>query len=133
MEFKSYLTYDEYCELSGKVSEEEFPPLLRKAQRYLDVYTFNRIKELPEIPDVVKELLADFVDRTSDYSNQSSNGETIKRYSNGVETIEYRRTTETEFSRSLNKLAVQWLPDYLICKGVNFDVRKYLQTEDNNS
>lgn len=36
MEFNSYITYDEYVEYGGKLPEDTFTQLERKAQRWLD-------------------------------------------------------------------------------------------------
>lgn len=132
MAFTSYMTYTEYKELGGKVSEDAFPLLERKAQRYLDSFTFNRVQYLTIIPDEVKEVLTDFIDRLNDYDSQATDGDTIEKYSNGVETIEYRQVTELELARSLCYIAYKWLPDYLITRSVNFDVNEYLQSNSNN-
>lgn len=133
MEFQSYITYNEYVELGGTVSEDAFPILERKAQRYLDTLTYNRIPELDTIPDVVKEVLTEFITRLSNFSNQSTEGEIIKQYSNGVESMTFSRLGESELRSNLRKLAVDWLPTYLTYKGVNFDVREYLQSDSNHS
>lgn len=128
----AYLTYDEYIELGGTLSEDNFPSLERKARNWLDSMTFGRISELPEVPAVVKEVMTEFITRISDYSNQSKDGETIASYSNGVETISYNRSTESDLRQNLQLIAMGWLPDYLVYRGINFDVRKYLQSNNNN-
>ena len=133
MEFQSYITYSEYIALGGTVSEDAFPILERKAQRYLDTLTYNRIPELDTIPDIVKEVLTEFITRMNNFSNQSTEGEIIKQYSNGVESMTFARLSESELRSNLRKLAIDWLPTYLTYKGVNFDVREYLQSDSNHS
>lgn len=133
MTFSSYLTYDEYCALGGTVSQEAFPVLERKAQRLLDYITFNRIKSLTKIPDEVKEVLTEIINRSYDFNNQTEQGDTISEYSNGVETIKYSRKTEKEQNKEFCDLAYRYLPNYLVCRSVDFDVEKYLQSESNNS
>lgn len=133
MEFQSYITYEEYIALGGTVSEDAFPILERKAQRYLDTLTYNRIPELDTIPDIVKEVLTEFITRISNFSNQSTEGEIIKQYSNGVESMTFARLSESELRSNLRKLAIDWLPTYLTYKGVNFDVREYLQSDGHSS
>lgn len=128
----SYLDYAEYLELGGTVSADAFPNLERKAQRWLDSFTFNRIQKINPVPDVVKEVLTEYIGVLSDYGNQSSSGEIIENYSNGVETIKYRRSTDEEIKKKLNTIAADWLPDYLVCRSVKFDVEAYLQPEGNN-
>ena len=61
MAFKSYITYEEYTELGGKLPEDSFTYIERKAQRYLDNFTFNRIQCCTVIPDVVKECLVELI------------------------------------------------------------------------
>lgn len=132
MAFTSYITYIEYKELGGKLSKEAFPNAERKAQRYLDSFTFNRIQYLTSIPDVVKEVLVEFIDRSDSYGNQSLDGDIISSYSNGIEKLEYKRSTEAEFKKELYDLAIDWLPDYLVARSVSFNVEEYIQPEDNN-
>ena len=133
MAFKSYITYEEYKELGGKVSEDAFTVLVRKSQRLLDYITFDRIKYLTTIPDEVKEVLTEFIDRTQTFNAQTENGDTVSSYSNGVETITYRLLTESEQRNELCSLAYQWLPDYLLARSVNFNVTEYLQSENNGT
>ena len=57
----------------------------------------------------------------------------ISSYSNGVETIQYQLKTDAEIKQELYGIAMDWLPDYLVCRSVNFDVSKYLQSDSNNS
>jgi hypothetical protein len=133
MTFKPYITYDEYVELGGNLPEDVFPRLLRKAQRYLDYITFNRIKLLPSIPDEVKEVLADFVDKFNKKEEVSGSFSSASSYSNGVESVTFKENASTQFNNELNKFAIQILPDYLTARSVNFDVVEYLQSKNNNS
>lgn len=133
MAFHSYITYEEYKELGGKVSEDAFTVLVRKSQRLLDYITFDRIKYLTTIPDEVKEVLTEFIDRTQTFNAQTENGDTVSSYSNGVETLTYRILTEDEQRNELCSLAYQWLPDYLLARSVNFNVTEYLQSENNGA
>lgn len=133
MEFNIYITYDEYVEYGGKLPEDTFTQLERKAQRWLDFFTFNRIPQLTTIPDVVKECLVEFITRLNILDAQRQSGDVISSYSNGVETIQYQLKTDAEIKQELYGIAMDWLPDYLVCRSVNFDVSKYLQSDSNNS
>ena len=133
MTFKPYITYSEYVELGGKLPEDVFPQFLRKAQRYLDYITFNRVKLLPEIPDEVKEVLVDFIDKFQKKEEVSGSFSSASSYSNGVESITFREDASSQFSNELNTFAIQILPDYLTARSVNFDVIEYLQSKNNNS
>ena len=133
MEFNSYITYDEYVEYGGKLPEDTFTQLERKAQRWLDFFTFNRIPQLTTIPVVVKECLVEFITSLNILDAQRQSGDVISSYSNGVETIQYQLKTDAEIKQELYGIAMDWLPDYLVCRSVNFDVSKYLQSDSNNS
>jgi len=133
MDFVAYITYEEYSELGGELPEDSFNLLERKAQRWLDRFTFDRIPLLPEIPIVVKECLVEFISRLNILESQRQSGDVITSYSNGVETINYQLKTDSETKKELSEIANDWLPNYLVCRSVNFDVRKYLQSDRNNT
>ena len=136
MSFEAYITYDEYKELGGTASQDAFPIYERKAQRYLDYLTFDRIKQLTTIPDVVKEVLTDFTNGYADFyksRNEFGGDDTISQYSNGVETFTYKDKTEDDLRKELRKIALTWLPDYLTFRGVNFDIKRYLQQNSNDT
>ena len=132
MALNIYITYSEYVELGGTLSQDVFNKLIRRAQRFLDAYTYERIPLLDEVPDVVKEVLVEFIDKLNDFENQKAEGAVISQYSNGVESMTLKRTTEDDLKKSLSSLATSILPNYLVTGSVNFDVRKYLQSENNN-
>lgn len=131
-----YLSYEEYVDNGGTVSEDAFLFLERKASHYVDYYTFNRLKLFPpkKIPIEVKDVMLEYIERLNNYEKASSSadGDVISQYSNGVEQITYRRGSASEMTKSFREIALQWLPDYLVCRSVIFDVRQYLQPEDNN-
>lgn len=138
-----YLTFDEYTNLSGLITNEStFNKVARKSQHFLDYITFNRIPLLPEVPEVVKDALVEFIDATyrSQYSVSGENVEpvdaNISSYSNSVEKITYKLSSDADKEKELNQLmtdiAYKYLPDYLLARGVNFDVEEYLQSTNNN-
>lgn len=51
---EQYLTYEEYTELGGTMSESEFPVAEYKAQSRIDYLTDSRVQNMAEIPDAVK-------------------------------------------------------------------------------
>lgn len=131
--YTSYLTYEDYKELGGDLPLDAFTKLERKAQRWLDTFTFNRIQKLPRIPNEVREVLTEFISRMNTLSNQRENGDLVTQYSNGVEQLTYKVLTEDEIKGELYKLAIDWLPNYLTYRGVKFDVEEYLQSDSDNS
>jgi len=132
LEYTSYLTYDDYKELGGTLSENDFRLAERKAQRWLDYFTFDRCKELKVIPNEVREVLVEFIRRLTAYEEQKEAGETVVQYSNSVEQMTFQVKTEAETKKELSAIALEWLPDYLTNRLVKFDVRAYLQRDDNN-
>lgn len=135
-----YLTFEEYTEISGKVTDEIlYTKLAKKAQYLLDYITFKRIPIVIEktgsVPEEVKDVLAEFVDKavTPEGEVAQDFDKNVESYSNGVETIHYKVMSETEQDAELKNLAYRWLPDYLTARGVSFDVEKYLQSTNNNS
>lgn len=129
MDFVAYITYEEYVELGGNLPEDQFNLLERKAQRWLDCFTFNRIQQLPEIPSVVKECLVEYISRLNIVDSQREDGNVVTSYSNGVETFNYQLKSDKEIKKELNNIAIDWLPNYLVCRGVNFNVEEYLQSK----
>lgn len=134
---KTYLTYSEYQELGGTLPKETFTVLNRKAQRWLDYVTFDRIKYLTNIPVVIKEVLVEFVNKINDFENLKHSGGSgagpLVQYSNGVEQLTYdvskynSSTADADFKKELFDLAHEWLPDWLTYRGFNYDVRDYIQ------
>ena len=133
MSFTAYITYQEYVELGGTATEGAFPNLERKAQNLLDYFTFKRIKYLTIIPDEVKDVLTQFIDSMNNFSKQAQSGDILTQYSNGVESMTFQVKTEEEINSDMLKIAEKWLPNYLLARGVNFDVEQYLQSNSNNS
>jgi hypothetical protein len=133
MAFSSYLEYEEYTALGGKLPKDAFDIWERRAQRQLDYYTFDRVKSLTKIPDEVKEVLTEYIDKM--YSKDVSSGSfsTASSYSNGVESITYKEDASSQFNNELFSVAVNWLPAWLTARSVNFDAGQYLQSESNNS
>jgi len=49
-----YLTFSEYSEAGGSLSEADFNYLAYEAESYIDWYTFNRLHKTQNIPEAVK-------------------------------------------------------------------------------
>lgn len=50
-----YLTYEDYTEMGGTLSESDFDFYGYEAESYIDWYTFNRLHGQTEIPQAVKD------------------------------------------------------------------------------
>lgn len=138
MEFVSYITYEEYMSLGGTVDEDTFVILERKAQRMVDDITFYRIQYLKIIPDEIKEVLTEFINRLGQSNTvkssktntiMGSNVDDIVQYSNGVETITWRKPTSEEETKELARYAEMCLPTWLMYRGILTDFLKLVPEE----
>lgn len=138
MEFVSYITYEEYMSLGGMVDEDTFVILERKAQRIVDDITFYRIQYLKIIPDEIKEVLTEFINKLGQSNTvkssrtntiMGSNIDDIVQYSNGVETITWRKPTSEEETKEMTKYAQTCLPTWLTYRGILTDFLKLVPEE----
>ena len=108
LEFKAYLTYEEYKELGGQLDESAFPLLERKAQRKLDNYTFDRLKDAETIIDEVKEVLTLMIDILV----EDGNGDEVKSFSNGK--VNFTFADKKSVDERMYEVVVEYLPISLI-------------------
>lgn len=102
----AYITYEEYQDLGGTISEDKFNILERKARRKLDYFTQDRLKVVETIIDEVKELMTEFIDKLS---NIPLNGN-ITSYSNGIESFGFGENQISALNTELYDLAIEYLP-----------------------
>lgn len=57
----TYLTYEEYSSLGGKLSQASFSFVEYKAELKVDEYTFNRFRSIEEYPDELKACVFDLI------------------------------------------------------------------------
>lgn len=96
MEFNNqYLTYEDYKSLGGTLGEMPFNILELKARQIINERTQNRLKNIEEIPQEVKNCVYDLIQTINKYNNSnnstSSNisSENIDGYS-----VSYKSGTE---------------------------------------
>ena len=133
MEYTQYLTYLDYQEMGGTLPENEFNLLERKSHNLLDYFTFNRIPQLPEIPQVVKDVMFEYISTFQIYRNPSDDSRNLSSYSNGVESLTFSTKTNASISKELQVYAKQYLPDYLTARSVSYDLQHYLQSDHNHT
>lgn len=73
-----YLTYNEYHDMGGTLTETAYTRLEYKARRDIDAYTFGRVKALTETPESVKMLMFELVG----LGDQDDNGGPVSSISN---------------------------------------------------
>ena len=57
-----YLTFEEYTEMGGTLSEAAFNNIEFQAETYIDWYTFNRLQNETELPYRVKQCMFAIID-----------------------------------------------------------------------
>ena len=107
----AYLTFSEYNEYGGTATEESFANLERTARHKLDYFTQDRLQTYTTIPEIVKEVMTEFINKLS---TNSTNNDTIKSYSNGIESFSYVNKTDMQLMSELHDIAIEWLPIELI-------------------
>ena len=88
-----YLTYAEYTELGGSaIGEMPFNLLEFEARRQIDIRTFNRLKELEDIPQEVKMCeykLINSINTFASASNSIASGGNVKSENTDGYSISY--------------------------------------------
>lgn len=109
----AYLTFSEYSEYGGTVSESVFPLLEKKARRKLDYFTQDRLKTATTIIDEVKEVMTEFINQLS----SASDGEKVSSFSHDGISVSFDNTSSLD--NDLYDLAVEYLPIELISAKVD--------------
>ena len=92
MEFDGqYLTYTEYTQLGGSLTETPFNLLEYQARKEIDLNTKNRLASVDEIPNEVKLCVYELIDTLKKYVNDANfnvnyTQETIDGYSRAFAT-----------------------------------------------
>ena len=103
-----YLTFEEYKENGGTVSESAFSLLYIKAKSKLDLYTHNRLKEADSISDDVKDVMTLIIEEL----NKADAGERVKSFSNGK--VSYTFAEEKTLDETIEQIIIESLPVSLI-------------------
>lgn len=106
MKFENqYLTYNEYKELGGNLSEMPFKLLEYRAEKKVDEQTSNRFRKISEYPQELKlcinELMTE-IKKYNDSGNKSS--ETVGNYS-----VSYDKPVTAEKNKTLNNIIKSYL------------------------
>jgi len=108
-----YLDYDYYKISGGKMAESVFPTLEKKAEYKLNYWTQDRLKLLTLIPDSVKDLMVEMINKYNDFDELDIKGATS--VSNDGVSVSYKdAVTLDSVNKELYNLAVEMLPIELI-------------------
>jgi len=124
MEFSGqYLTYKEYKGLGGTLDLTPFNLLEYEARRKIDIRTFNRLKELTDIPQEVKlceykmiDSLEDFAKATSQFS---TGGNVASENTDGYSVSYITADKISEIVKSKNDELEDVIRSYLLTVVVN--------------
>lgn len=109
-----YLTFEEYKDMGGTLSEGAYSRFERKAEYYLDYWTLDRIKNFEEIPECVKDAMFEVIEKLP-----SLDGERVTSFSNGVNSFSFDTST-SDLDSLYNKIKVM-LPVELISAVVSYE------------
>ena len=111
-----YLKYNEYKVLGGTLEETPFNILELEAQKYIDKYTFGRLKNLQEQNNDVK--LCDFklINLLNTYSTYENQNKGISSENTDGYSISYSQDSESVSKAKINEIR-DIIKTYLIeCK-----------------
>lgn len=109
-----YLTYEEYTDMGGTLSESDFAFIAYDAESYIDWYTFNRLKKYTTIPQEVKDcefhiirlVQAKFNNMGMPTSNGDDSGDvfqTVMSQSNDGVSVSYNALSARDALQSLSQ------------------------------
>lgn len=117
MEFsKHYLTYEEYQELGGTLTETLFNILELEAQKNIDKYTFGRLKNLEEQINEVKVCVYKLVNLLNTYNEYELQNKSISSENTDGYSISYANATENVSRAKINEIKGIIKTDLAECK-----------------
>lgn len=124
MEFSGqYLTYEEYRALGGTLDLTSFNLLEFECRRQIDIRTFNRLKNVEEIPQEVKLCIYDMINSIDSYTqskNDISNTSNVKSESIDGYSVQYISSSDIkEIIQSKNTEIKDTINSYLLGVIVN--------------
>lgn len=100
-----YLTYNEYKELKGNLSEMPFNLLEYRAEKEVDELTFNRFKKTSDYPQELKLCIYDLINAISKYNESGTkSSETVGNYS-----VSYDKPVTKEKKEGLKNIVKTYL------------------------
>lgn len=116
----AYLDYSDYISMGGSLNESAFNGYRMDAESKLNYLTNNRIQNLNEIPQVVKNLVFKIITilNSIDATNANNgagvvNSQQITSYSNGIESFGYATGNNSKGSTSIDDTLTSIIKEYL--------------------
>lgn len=106
MKFENqYLTYNEYKELGGNLSEMPFKLLEYRAEKKVDEQTSNRFRKISEYPQELKLCINELMTEIKKYNDsRNKSSETVGNYS-----VSYDKPVTAEKNKTLNNIIKSYL------------------------
>ena len=117
MEFSGqYLTYTDYQELGGTLSEMPFNLLEYEARQSIDKYTFGRLKDLEEQSEETKLCTYKLIELINSYNKYETQNKGVASESIDGYSISYS-TPDSSFTMAKNNEIKNVIKTYLVdCK-----------------
>lgn len=113
-----YLTYDEYRDLGGTLAETSFNLLEFEARRQIDIRTFNRLKNIEDIPQEVKLCefnLINSIDAYASAINETANNGNVRSENTDGYSVSYSSPSEiSDIVKSKNAEFEDTIKTYLL-------------------
>lgn len=100
-----YLTYDEYTEMGGSLTEAAFCINLRRAEAEINKHTYRRLIDADTIPDEVKSCIWELIEVYHKKSKQVAGSVSNDGVSVSYEAIDVAKETDSIIKRYLMHLS----------------------------
>ncbi len=111
-----YTTFEyysnEYCGGKPVVIATDFPKLLLNAQSIIDMYTFNRIRELSTVLDDIQYCCCELIERINSYESrlkENPSGITSEKIKNYSVSYESSENMKKKFEDDTRNIVYKWL------------------------
>ncbi|MBQ7976813.1 MAG: hypothetical protein IJ300_14100 [Clostridia bacterium] len=100
-----YLTYDEYTEMGGSLTEAAFCINLRRAEAEINKHTYRRLIDADTIPDEVKSCIWELIEVYHKKAKQVAGSASNDGVSVSYEAIDVAKETDSIIKRYLMHLS----------------------------
>jgi len=111
----AYTTYDyysnEYSMGEAVVDSADFPKLLMQAQSIIDLYTFNRLNTMTDIPEAVQNCCCELIELLQENKERQSTSSGIASEKNNNYSVTYESSEALNHQLESNKTMIvnKWL------------------------
>ena len=103
-----YLTYDEYLNMGGNLTESAFNRYARMAEAEINRQTFGRVIKMASVPSAVKDVMFELIE-LNETITKSRNGKTVASESVDSWSRSYSSASVAEHEQSGNDLLLTYL------------------------